>query len=81
MNESVNKFYLKIHFVLRNKHAPWLQKIQLMLCREIMFVCAGIHTKHRHALRGQKVRSVNTEGDGIFNYQNALKVLCWCFFF
>jgi hypothetical protein len=38
-----------------------IQTSQLMLYREIIVVCAQIHTKHINTLRGQKVEYVNVK--------------------
>jgi hypothetical protein len=45
-----------------------------MVYREIIAVCSQIHTKHKHALRGQKVELVNVKSGGTYTDQWAVKL-------
>jgi hypothetical protein len=65
---------LKNSAVPRSKHSVSVIKTsQLMLYREIIFVCSEIHTKHKNTLCGQKAEFVNVKRGGTYSKHWALK--------
>ena len=75
---SFSTLPMQIQFIPHREHSVSIRKTsQLMLYREIIFVCSEIHTKHINTLCGQNVEFVIVTPGGTYSDHWTLRDYQW----